>query len=407
MKAFFPSRVSVRARMSIAALTALTCLCSCDDKDKPAPPAEKPAETPAAQPEAQEPEPTAAETKDALFEEALYALSARITAPDRYPELNSEVKNLLELMSNHYSALCRENADVKERARLSLLIAQTTRDLGAYPKAQAAFEQALADLAALPDDAKNTADAKHRLSAAYNGMGFSLLAQGKAQEALTWYEKAMLSDEERILALAPAEGEEIEGDVPADLGSAAADALDSYRCMGDCLRAAGDPEEAAETYKKGLELIGRLKKLSTDMSLSYIKLLTAIGNHNNANGKPREAFAAWLRAAQFCEQLNAASPRLDIKAETKRCHDALLPALQATAAKLKEEQHDDAEAATPDEGIQTEPLAPLPAAEAPAEPSAAVEPAPAAEPVAAAQPAAAPAKPQPKPQQNNKRNKRR
>lgn len=424
MKAFLPSPANVRVRVGAAALAALLCLSSCDDKDKTDTPADKPAAQPAEQPAAQaaEPAPTATETQKALFDEAVYVLAAKVTAADRYPELNSEIKNLLELLSNHYDALCRENGDIQERARLSLLIAQTTRDLGAYPKAQAAFERALADRDALPDAAKETAEAKHALSTAYNGMGACLLVQGKTQEALTWYEKALLLDEERILALAPAEGEETEGDVPAELGRAAADALDSYRCMGDCQRVAGDPEEAAETYKKGQELVTRLKKLSPEMSIAYIKLLTATGNLSNSNGKTREAFAAWLLAAQICEKVNAASPRLDVKAETKRCHDALMPALQAVAAKLKEEQGEAPATEESPEGIQTEPIAPLPeinesapaaetaAADAPAADAPAVE-APVADTAAAvaAAPAAvaAPVKQQPKPRQNNKRHKHR
>lgn len=389
--------------MGMAALTALACLSSCDDeKDKAA---DKPAEPqPAVQQpaEPQAPAATAAETQKALFEEALYALASKVTATDRYPELNSEVKNLLEKMDNHYEALCRENAPIQERARLALLIAQTTRDLGAFPKAQTAFERALADMEALPAADKETDAAKHDLSAAYNGMAFCLLAQEKTQEAQTWYEKELQLDEERLLALAPAEGEEIEGDVPEALSRAAADALDSYRCMGDCRRVAGDPEEAAETYKKGQEVVAKLKKLSPEMSIAYIKLLTATGNLFNSDGKTREAFSAWLLAAQICEKVNAASPRLDIKAETKRCHDALMPAIQAVVAKLKEEQGEEAAPEQPAEGAQTEPLAPLPEI---SDATPAAEPAPAV--AATPAPAAAPTKPQPKPQPNNKRNKRR
>lgn len=396
--------------MGVAALAALACLSSCDDEQDKEPAAADKQQTqqPAADPQTETaPAATAAETQKALLEETLYTLAAKVTAVERYPELNSDVKNLLELMNAHYEALCRENAPVQDRARLALLLAQTTRDLGAYPKAQTAFERALADMEALPAADKETPAAKHSLSSAYNGMAFCLLAQQKTPEAQTWYEKALQLDEERLLSLAPAEGEEIEGDVPNDLSSAAADALDSYRCMGDCQRVAGDPEEASETYKKGQEVVLKLKKLSPEMSIAYIKLLTSMGNLANANGKTQEAGSAWLLAAQLCEKVNASSPRLDVKAETKRLHDVLMPTLQAIIAKLKEEQGE-AAAEQPAEGAQTEPIAPLPeiSETAPAAPAAAAaEPEPAV--AAAPAPAAAPAKPQPKPQPNNKRNKRR
>lgn len=392
--------------MAVAAVAALTCLSACDDKDK-TDPADKPAETPVEQPAAttEETLPSLAETQKALFDEALFKLAAKVTASDRYPELNSEVKNLLEMLESHYDALCRENGSVQDRARISLLIAQTTRDLGAYAKAQAAFEKAIADHEAQPAETKDSADGKRALSAAYNGMGFCLLAQDKAADALTWYEKALMLDEGQYQVQVPAEGEEPEGEVPADLSRAAADVLDSYRCMGDCQRFAGEAEEAAETYRKGQDVVNQIKRLSPDMSIAYVKLLTAIGNLDNSNGKTKEAFGSWLLAAQICEKVNAASPRLDIKSETKRCHDALMPALQSVAAKLKEEQSD-APAEQPSEGAQTEPISPLPeiAETTPAETPAAT-PAPAEAPAPAAA-APAPVKPQPAPQ-NHKRNKRR
>lgn len=405
-------------------MAALVCLSSCDDKDKAETPAAQPAAQPAEQPAAQPAEdlPTAAETRRALFEQAVYGMAAKVTAADRYPELNRDVKNFLEMLGNYYEALCRENGDVQERARLSLLIAQTTRDLGAYPKAQAAFERALADIEALSPEAKATAEFKHSLSAVYNGMGSCLLAQNKGQEALGWYEKAVQLDEERILALAPAEGEEIEGDVPAELSQAAADAMDSYRCMGDCLHLTGDTEEAFETCKKGVELCQRLKRLSPDMSVSYIKLLTAVGNLYNATGKIKEAFVTWRNAAQLCETVNASQHRAkvndlpyrpDVMADTKRCHGSLMFALKAAAVKLNEEAGEEtpAPAEQGDEGIQTEPIAPLPeaTATAPVEPAADAAPEPAvaaAAPEPASAPAAAPAPAKAQPQ-NNKRHKRR
>lgn len=399
---FFPfSRFDGSARMTVAAVAAL-CLSACDDK-----PADevKPAETPAeqkAEPAEQAAPVSLADSKEALFNQALFTIAKKVTSPELFPEVNGEVKTMLEMLETYYTALCNEKGDAAERARVALMIADTTRDLHAYAKAQGAYERALADIEAAPD---KDAYAK---SAALSGIGSCLLAQGKATEALTWYEKALAADEEIYKAVAPAEGETVEGDeVPAPLAKAAANLLDSYRCMGDCQRAVDDPEAALATYKKGQDVINAIKKLSPEMSISFVKLLTVLGNIENANGKSKEALGAWVMGARICQALNANSPRLDIKAETKRCHDALVPAIQSVAKKVQNEQEADGEnAGTTAEAAadiaQTEPLAPLPAPEVKSE--AAPEPAPAAAP-AKPQPAKPqPAKPQPaKPNNKNRR----
>ena len=128
------------------------------------------------------------------------------------------------------------------------------------------------------------------LSSCHNGMGVCLLAQGKAAEALVKYEAALEIDEALYKAVAPEDGTELpEGDVEPKLSQAATDLLDSYRCLGDCQRAVDDPEEALATYTKGHELAQRLKRLSTDMSIAYVKLMTSLGNLDNSLGKPQEA----------------------------------------------------------------------------------------------------------------------
>ncbi|MBQ5665916.1 MAG: hypothetical protein IIV41_08650, partial [Akkermansia sp.] len=137
----------------------------------------------------------------------------------------------------------------------------------------------------------------------------------------------------------PKEGEELPaGDVAPDLSRAVTDLLGSYRCLGDCQRAADDPEEALSTYTKGKDLGERLKRLSSDMSIAYAKLLTSLGNLQNTMDKPQEAMGAWVMAARICQSLNASSPKLEVKAETKRCYDALVPAINAVAQKLQGEQ---------------------------------------------------------------------
>lgn len=386
------------ARLAVATAVAL-CLSACDDKPTDeAKPAETPAEQPAEkaeQPAEQAAPVSLADSKEALFNQALFVMGQKVTSPDLFPELNSEVKNMLEMLETYYTALCNENGDAAERARVALMIADTTRNLGAYAKAQTAYERALADIEAAPKD-------DYAKSAALSGLASCLLAQNKAGEALAWYEKALAVDEEIYKAVAPAEGETVEGDeVPAPLAKAAANLLDSYRCMGDCQRFADDPETALTTYKKGQDVINAIKKLSPEMSVSFVKLLTVLGNLENANGKSKEALGAWVMAARICQALNANSPRLDIKAETKRCHDGLVPAIQSVAKKLQDEQEANGETAATEataDIAQTEPLAPLPEATPAPAPEPAAAPAP--EPAPAATPA--PVKPQPA-KQNNKR----
>lgn len=398
MKLFSFPRLNSPARLAVATVAAL-CLSACDDKPADeVKTAEQPAETPAEQPaeKAEQPEEQAApvslaDSKEALFNQSLFVMAQKVTSPELFPELNSEVKTMLEMLETYYTALCKENGDAAERARAALMIAKTTRDLSAYAKAQTAYERALADIEAAPKD-------DYAKSAALSGIGSCLLAQNKAEEALAWYEKALAVDEEIYKAVAPAEGETVEGDeVPAPLAKAAANLLDSYRCMGDCQNFNGDPEGALATYKKGQDVINAIKKLSPEMSVSFVKLLTVLGNLENANGKSKEALGAWVMAARICQALNANSPRLDIKAETKRCHDGLVPAIQSVAKKLQDEQEangetTDAAAEATADIAQTEPLAPLPEA----------TPAPTPEPAAAPAPAPTPVKPQPA-KQNNKR----
>ena len=337
-------RTSSSRFAAILGIASAFCLSSCGENEAEAAPAEQPA--PAAVEAAPAPEtapaPEAAdkldETRQALFDYTVYTLSAKVTSPERFPELNTMVRDMLELQHKYYDELKKGKACL-ERARLALQIANTTRDLGAYTKAQAAYDTARQDIEALPEEVKNSAEAQRMLSGCLNGTGVCLLAQNKANEALTKYEEALALDEAQYQKVAPKEGEELpEGEVEPQLSRAAADLLDSYRCLGDCQRAVDDPEEALATYTKGHELAQRLKRLSTDMSIAYVKLMTSLGNLDNSLDKPQEAMNSWVMAAKICQSLNASSPKLEVKAETKRCFDALLPAIQSVGQKLQAEK---------------------------------------------------------------------
>lgn len=334
---------------AILGIASALCLSSCGEKEADAvetAPAEQLAPVVESQPEAAttaEPAPAPevdklAETREALFQYAVYTLGQKVTSPDTFPQLNTMVKDMLEMLRAYYEELQKGEPSV-ERARLALQIASTTRDLGAYAKAQGEYEAAQAEVEALPAEVQGTAEVQRMLSSCHNGMGVCLLAQSKASEALSRYEAALAVDEAQYQAVAPKDGEELpEGDVEPALSRAATDLLDSYRCLGDCQRALDDPEEARATYTKGHELAQRLKRLSSDMSIAYVKLLTSLGNLDNASDKTREAMNSWVIAARICQSLNANSPKLEVKAETKRCFDALLPAIQSVGQKLQAEQ---------------------------------------------------------------------
>lgn len=388
----FPGEVSRVAGRCVAAvgMGAAVLLSSCEEKAAEATP-----ETPAAAEEATPaPEPEVnrlEETRDALYHYALYSLAAKVTNQDKFPELNGMVKDMLEMMHAYYAEL-QKGEPGQERARLAVQIATTTRDLGAFSKALGAYDSAKLEVESLPEEARNTPESQRLLSACLNGKGVCLLAQNKAAEALPLYEAAFVVDEALFNAVGPKEGEELpEGDVDPAISRAAADLLDSYRCLGDCQRAAGDPEEARGTYTAGSQLVQRLKRLSPEMSVAYVKLLTSLGNLDNALSKPQEALKSWIVAARICHSVNASSPRLDVKAETKRCFDALLPAIQAVSQKLQAEQAEVAAKAAEEKAAAEKAAAELAAAEKAAAERLAAEQAAQAEAAAAEAPAPAPA----------------
>lgn len=401
MKSFTDlSRVPALKMTALGALS-LFCLNSCDDKEEPAAPTEPAAEAPATEATeapAAETEQVSEDAQAVLFNEMLYELLGKVTDPAAFPELNEEVKVLLEQMENYYAVLAKEPEGSVQRTRLALQIASTLRDLNSG-KALDAYTRAQSELASLSESLRNSAEVKRFESDIENGLGSCLLMQNKPAEALPHYQAALAVSQAQFDAVAPAEGTEPkEGEVDPVLSQAATDLLDNIRCLGDCQRFADDPEEARATYMKGQELVTNLKVLSSSMSISYVKLLTALGNLDNAAGRSKEALSAWVLGANICKQINNSSPRLDVKAQTKRCYDALLPAIQAVANALNAASGEQP-AAEGNTDIQTEPITPeLKAAAEEAAKNAPQEPAP------AAAPAPAPAKPAPaKPANRRKR----
>lgn len=377
-------------------LVSLLGLSACGDKEeKPTPVAEKPAET-AAEP-VEEAELSAFDAaRDALFDHAVFVLGQRVTVPEEFPEVNAEVKDMLELLNNYYAALQNEPEMAEERARVSLQIAQTVCDLGAYAKAYEAYETAGRDIEALPEEVRRTRETKRSLSMIATGKGACLLAQGKATEALELYKKSFELDMEIFRELHP-EDKPIEGETVApELAAAATGVLDSYRCLGDCQNVAGDPEEARETYKKGMELVQQLRVLAPSMAVSYVKLLIAASDLEYELGDARKALVGWQQAAELCQGLNKANASLKIKADTKRLHDTLIRPIMQVRSRLLEEEKAKSGAETTAE-VTAEPIQPVPAAEA----EALVPPTPVVAPEAET------AKPAPaKPKNNRRRNRR-
>ena len=276
MKSFASlSRVPALKLTALGALS-LFCLNACDDKEEQATPTDAAAEAPA--PEAAEaPVDTQAQARETLFNEMLFELLGKVTDPAVFPELNEEVKVLLEQMETYYTELAKSGEGSMERTKLALQIASALRDLNSG-KALEAYTRAQGELNALPEALRNSAEAKRCESDIESGIGSCLLMQNKPAEALPHYEAALAIAQAQFDAVAPAEGEEPkQGEVAPELSQAATDLLDTIRCLGDCRRMADDPEEARTTYMKGQELVTRLKVLSSSMSISYVKLLTALG----------------------------------------------------------------------------------------------------------------------------------
>lgn len=409
----FPRKARSLALFPLTAAAALSLLSSCDDKETPpadTPPADTP-QTPAPAKEEEPAGPTVAEAKEELLNKALYSVVSKVADPNRYLALNSDMKELLEVLHTYDEALDREQAQPEERIKTAMLIAGITRDLGAYAKAQTAYEKALATIEQLPQTTKDSDEMKHTLSTAYNGLGACLLGQRKAEEALPWYEKALVLDEAFYLAATPSESEDEPAAITREYVQALANLVDAYRCMGDTQRANDDPSDALETYDKGIELIGKVDGTSLNIkaialqgpvAVATAKLLMSIGNLHVADDA-QKALVAWSQAANICSEAFKVTEVTAEKLELELSFRTLAAGIQNLQQKIKEEQGDTEDEQAPD--IQTEPIAPLPTAEAPAaEAAPAAAPAPAPQ---AAAPAPAPAKPQPAKPANNNKNKRR
>lgn len=383
-------------RGTVLGLASALVLCSCEDKEAaPAAPAEEPAVA-AEQNAPQEPELSAFdETRDALFDHVVFQLAQKVSNPELYPEVNAEVRDTLALLNDYYAALEKEAEMAEERVRTALLIAGMTCDLGAYAKAYTAYENALKQLELLPDDVRGGRDAKRSLSTIESGLGACLLYQGKSAEALEHFRKSLDTDLAVFKELHPDEKKPLEeNNVDPEVALAAAAVMDSYRCLGDCQNVMNDTEEARETYKKGLEMVPALRVVTPKMAIAYIKLLIASADLENSLGNMKGAYVSWYQAGDLSKKLALGNHPLAIRAEAKRLNESLIRPLLQVEAKLKEEQRKAAEAEAAAKPADA------PVTEAP------IQPVPEAAPAPVVAPEVEAPKPEQKPRNNNRRNKR-
>lgn len=349
-------RIARGACVAALGSVALATLSSCDEEQPAATPTAPEATAATEQADAISPE----KAKDALLQQMVFTIGKLASERVADPAMTEPVREMLALTEAYYKSISESAAGTMEKAKLSLRIAEITLDLTAFAKAEGAYNTAQADWDALPEAERSTREARRMQSAIFYGKAASLLSRRMATDALAWYEKALESDFAIFKELAPADGEKLpEGSVDPELARAAADAMSSYRCLGECQLWADDPEEARDTYNKGIDLAKALDKLAPEMSLQYIKLLANLGNLESRVGNKKEALTAWVQAINFCQRLYASCPRGDIRLEARRCFESLRPHVltlareqqDANAEKLENQTIQDAAApaATPEE----------------------------------------------------------
>ncbi len=331
--ASFSRRMGVAAAMSV--LSAI-CLSSCGEEQK-----EATAPAAAVEPSAaQQPAVSAVDAaRDAVYRQLWEHISPLVTDRATVVEFNEPAKVYLETLQAYYTELAALPPSV-ERAEVARRIAELTRNLGAYAKALDAFERALEDFEALPEPDRNTVEGKRLHSALLNGTGLCLLSIDKAADSIPYYEKALEVDLAILRELGIGEDAELpEGNPDANVSRAVADVLGSYRCLGESHVMVGDLEEARDIYRKGIELMTKLKNLDVNsgMGIAYVKLHGAMGDLENRCGKEREALGAWVQAATLCNAIFTNSRTAMVKLQAKRFFDTLSPLITEKSNKLKAE----------------------------------------------------------------------
>ena len=256
MKTLASSNVRRSLGLAAAGVFSMACLSSCGDdgpKDAAAAPAAQAEQT--AAPAVSNAE-TLQQSRDALFNAAVYDLALTISDNDAFPVFNTKSRDFLELLNKYYTELRANSKDQRERVRAASALAKVLRNVGgAYPRAEAAYRDALTECQSLPKEELAAPEGQQILSSINNGIASCLLMQGKNAEALKYYNEALKIDKAQFDAVDMKEGESISGkDAITALSRAVVEVVDSYRCLADCQLIGDDPEEAMDTYKKGVEL---------------------------------------------------------------------------------------------------------------------------------------------------------
>ena len=326
------NNVMHRAAVALVGGAALLGLSSCDEGTQASPAAPAAAEKPV-----EAPQPVAdSSATQALLEGLVYDLGKQASEVASHPELTESVRNMLALLEDYYTQNADQLTGKPEKVRLAVRLAEIARDLTAWERACNSYDRARADFDALPESERSKADVRRYLSAICNGKGFCMMQQRKFNEALELYTKALEVDAALYELVAPPEGEALpEGDVEPALARAAEDYFFSYRCLGECQELSGDPEEARETLKSGIELAKRLNRLNPTMNLQYIRLLGALGNLEIRCGNEREALQKWAEAASMCQRLFNATTNLSVRYKAQRQLQNLVPNIKALQEKLQ------------------------------------------------------------------------
>jgi len=283
-----------------------------------------------------------------LFEILLYNTADTIAELARHPELQAPAQLLLEKLQAYDDVLSAHDSNKLESARIALTIAKTCSSLNAGKRAEQNYQKALDRLLILAKE-DDTQQIKRLMSTAYNGLAFSKLSQKDVTSALVLYKKQLALDEALFELVAPAASSPPPVNSWSDeIALASSNLISSYRCLGDALSANDELEDARDTYRKGIKHASTLNKLSQNMTMQYIKLLTAMGNLESRCNKEKEALQAWSAAAKLAQKINEVSKTPSVKFESKRAFDTLLPLIKRISAKLQA-QEEAQKAATKDE----------------------------------------------------------
>ena len=175
-------------------------------------------EQPAADEEKHEtPDQTVEAQQKELLDYMIFTIGDKVRQQAAQPMWREDVRDMRNKLEAYLTHLKETGADAMTIVRLGLLLADATRDMAAYSRAEGLYQDTLKDLDALPEDVRAGVPARRIRSALSNGIGSCYLMQRKFTEALPHYEEALRLDKELYDSLAPADGQPLpEGEEMSD-----------------------------------------------------------------------------------------------------------------------------------------------------------------------------------------------